>query len=205
DLSWQGKADTVPDFFTTNCHKWLCGPKGTALLRVRPEHLEWLQPLVVSHAHTAGLCGFYWAGLTDFSSWLALDATLDFWDEQHGPVGGLPAARQYMRKTIADAVSMLSEAWGTSLAAPSELFLSMALVQLPAFRAHGGSSGSSGALQYEHAEAVQNALFREGIEVPVKCVSGSLYVRISAQIYNYSGEYEQLCKAVLRLKELEEL
>jgi selenocysteine lyase/cysteine desulfurase len=34
------------------------------------------------------------------------------------------------------------------------------------------------------------------IEVPVKCVQGGLYVRISAHVYNELADYEKLASAV---------
>ena len=36
------------DFYGGNCHKWLCAPKGTGFLYVRPEHQEKLHHLIVS-------------------------------------------------------------------------------------------------------------------------------------------------------------
>ena len=38
------------------------------------------------------------------------------------------------------------------------------------------------------------------MQVPVKCVDGKLYVRISAHIYNEMKDYERLAEAVLEQK-----
>lgn len=182
------------DAFYMNCHKWFCGPKGTALLHVRPEHQSWIEPLVISHGFgTDFVSGFYWQGLGDFSSWLALDATLAFWD-----LADLDAARLYGQYLVQDAAERLAEAWGTELGFPVELLGPMALVELPTLPMLGGAQDAQGCA-YEHAEAVQNALFARRIEVPIKALSGRLYARISSHIYNYPEEYEVLRDAVLDL------
>ena len=36
------------DVYAGNCHKWLCAPKGSGFLWARPEHQDWIQPLVIS-------------------------------------------------------------------------------------------------------------------------------------------------------------
>jgi len=180
------------DALFTNCHKWFCGPKGTAVLYVAPEHQSWVEPLVISHGFGADfVSGFYWSGLTDWSSWLALDAVLKFWGAL-----GLEPSRTYCNYLVQDAAEMLSEEWGTGLGIPAEMLGPMALIELPLLPA---LTDASQAYTYEQAEVVQNALFRRKIEVPVKALSGRLYVRISAHIYNSIEEYEELRDVVLEL------
>src|SRR5262245_64152517 len=40
--------DLGADVYAGNCHKWLCAPKGSGFLWARPEHQDWIEPLVVS-------------------------------------------------------------------------------------------------------------------------------------------------------------
>lgn len=193
------KADAV----LTNCHKWFCGPKGTALLYVPEKSQEWVEPLTISHGFGSDfVSGFYWSGLSDFSSWLALDATLAFWEG-----AGADTARIYCQYMALDAAEQLSAAWGTELGIPAELLGPMALVEVPALPKL--AANADGAYTYEHAEALQNALFRRAIEVPIKVLPGQgssrLYVRPSAHIYNCAEDYEVLQQAVLELADGAEL
>jgi len=181
------------DALVAGCDAWLCGPRGTAMLRVAPEHQEWVEPLVVSDECGGGFPGdFYSAGLVDFSSWLALDEALAFWE-----LVGMEPARIYCQYLALDAAELLADAWGTDLGAPSELLGPMALVEVPPLPM---LPSTEGAFTQEHGAALQQALLQRSIEVSVKALSGRLYVRISAHIYNYIEEYEALRDAVLELQ-----
>jgi isopenicillin-N epimerase len=50
-----------------------------------------------------------------------------------------------------------------------------------------------------HLFCMQNRLFDEGIEVPIKAIEGKLYVRISAHVHNEVSDYHQLRDCVLDL------
>lgn len=65
-----------------------------------------------------------------------------------------------------------------------------------------GAAGSLAPPTPAHAAAL-NKLLREQYltEVPVACVAGSLWVRISAQIYNSLDDYRPLANAVLQLQQ----
>jgi hypothetical protein len=56
DLRFDGssEADVGADFYTSNCHKWLMTPKGTAFLHVRKQHQHMVRPTVISHGYALG-------------------------------------------------------------------------------------------------------------------------------------------------------
>ena len=66
-------------YVTSNCHKWLCAPKGSAFLYVRNDKQSKIQPLTISHGHTFPLGDttrfrheFDWTGTQDISGWCAI-------------------------------------------------------------------------------------------------------------------------------------
>jgi len=192
----------APDFWTTSYNTWFCGAGQTALLHTDNAqfgHLEWLQPLASASDYGGDrVTGYYNTAILDFSSYLSLDAVLRFWEDI-----GQYSALLYMQSLARDAAQMLADTWATNLGAPDDMFGPMVLVALPAFPAFQGEA----TLTNEHAEKVQNAL-RESpnhIEVPVCLLDGTLYVRISAHVYNHIGEYECLAEAVSVLQERKSL
>ena len=82
-------------YWTGNGHKWLCGPKGTAVLWVREDRRERIHPLVVSHGANEPLAGrtrfrheFDWVGTSDPTGYLTLPAAIDWMDRCAVPDGG---------------------------------------------------------------------------------------------------------------------
>lgn len=51
------------DFFVTNCHKWFCNTRGSALMYVKRELQDQIHPLVVSWGRGKGFAAeFIWSG-----------------------------------------------------------------------------------------------------------------------------------------------
>ena len=73
------------DWYTGNCHKWLCAPKGSAFLYAAPNRQHDLHPVTISHGLGMGfLEEFDWTGTRDPSAYLATDVAIDF----HARLGG---------------------------------------------------------------------------------------------------------------------
>ena len=69
------------DVYVGNCHKWLCAPKGAAFLWARPEHHDWIEPLVVGWGWKPGATmaeRHEWQGTRDPSAFLAVPDAIDF-------------------------------------------------------------------------------------------------------------------------------
>lgn len=171
------------DFYTGNCHKWLCAPKGCAFLWVAPDRQTGIHPTTISHPFRTGFAEeFSWTGTRDASASLSVGATIGFFDT----IGGLPAVRAYCQGLATEAAEMLSSAWGTPIGTPASLRGSMAVIGLPErFR------------DIPVQEVLDGLWERHRIEVPVHHFGGDPWVRISAAPYNHMQEYEILRDAVL--------
>ena len=140
--------------------------------------------------------------------------------------GSLAESVNYQRRTLSEAVAMLSDAWGTAPLVPASEGFNMSLVRLPPLdprsvlhfasgdcnsrsssRSSGTTTAAAAAADSSTSDlpasatltgkAVQDALhFGHAIECPVKTVGGQLYVRISAAVYNERSDYEALARAV---------
>jgi len=184
-------------FYTGNCHKWLCAPKGAAFLHVREDWRTRTHPLVTSHGATAPLgdrCRYHlefdWAGTTDPTPWLSVPTAID----KVGSMvpGGWAEVRARNRALALEARSALLSVLGIEPPCPEEMVGSMAAIPLP-FRAPEES------LLDGDIDPLQERLFREfSIEVPVTRWSDPRRraVRISAHLYNTIEEFHALASAL---------
>lgn len=181
------------DYFVSNCHKWLCAPRGSAILWVAPQHQRHIRPLIISHGFGAGFTSdFIWDGCRDYAPILGVSAALRFWAAL-----GPDRVRAYMTSLLAQAVQLLTAAWGTGTLVPLSMCGSMALVGLPPGLVAAPPSKADPA----DAKFVQDLLYaNHRVECPVKCIQGTLYVRISAAPYNVPEDYRQLLAAVAALQ-----
>ncbi len=192
DLSRIGAA-----YYTGNCHKWLCAPKGAAFLYVREDRQAAVHPLAISHGYDAPLGGrtrfrreFDWMGTSDPTAWLAVPEVIRY-------LGGLLPGSwpELMARNHALALlarKILIEELGVETPCPEGMLGSLASVPLPAFAPGAATS----ALDHE---ALNELLYeRRRIESwfwPWPCPGGKV-VRISAQLYNTEAQFEGLAAAV---------
>ncbi|DAZ95658.1 TPA: hypothetical protein N0F65_002455 [Lagenidium giganteum] len=188
------------DYYVGNCHKWFASPKGAAFLHVNKRHgLDATQatdilPRVVSHGFFDGFqSAFMWTGLQDYSAWLSLPLCVEYWRMQ-----GVERCRQYMHDLAQAGTELLLERWSladelaAAKAMPAQKRHAMRLVRLPP-RVFGIDNAGAAKNTSTEAKVVQDTLHHKfKIEVPVKCVEGVLYVRISAHMYNTLDDYVRL-------------
>jgi isopenicillin-N epimerase len=183
-------SDLGADFYSGNCHKWLCAPKGSGFLYVRPEQQHLMQPLVVSwgwgpERHDFTGCDLHdllhWTGTTDFSAWLATPAAIQFQREHDWEAvrGRCSALLDEWLPRLADAVGMTPVyAPGSPLRPPQ-----LAITPVPA--------------GLDPARLKTELYDRFRVEAPVTFCRERVFVRVSVQAYNDAADLAAL-EAALR-------
>jgi isopenicillin-N epimerase len=183
-------------YYTGNCHKWLCAPKGAAFLHVRRELQPGVRPLSISHGYNSRRTDrsrfrldFDWTGTHDPTPFLCIPRAL----EVVGGMlpGGWPAVMEANRRKALAARALLCERLEVAPHCPEDMVGSMATVALPeGFPAEPPPLG---------LDPLQDRLlFEHQIEVPVIPWPRPprRHVRVSAQLYNTDGEYQRLAEGL---------
>jgi isopenicillin-N epimerase len=184
-------------YYTGNCHKWICAPKGSGFLHVRRDRRESVRPLAVSLGHgsertdrSAYHLEFDWTGTGDPTPYLCVPDAIEFMGSILS--GGWPALRAHNRRMILSARAKLCALMGMFPPSPDEMIGSLASIPLPDGEgvAHDrvGDNDPAGASLFEEYR----------IEVPVIAWPHppKRLIRLSAQIYNRREEYEALFDAL---------
>jgi isopenicillin-N epimerase len=175
------------DFYTANCHKWMCAPKGSAFLYARQEVQPLLDPLVVSwgwRPEEPGPSRFIdeheWQGTRDLAAFLAVPEAIEF---LRAHIWG--AVQQDCHRLAAYARAAIGSITGLPQICPedSSWYAQMASVLLP---------------PCDTERLKQRLLDEYRIEVPVW--KGDLpLLRVSVQGYDTKADVDALTSALERL------
>lgn len=185
-----------PAYYTANCHKWLCAPKGSALLYVRPDRQERLRPLAISHGYNMQRprprlwLEFDWTGTFDPSAVLCIPDSLDYLGGLLP--GGWPAFRAHNHRQVLAGREILVNRLGPTPSCPAAQIGSMITLPLP-----GDTAAVPPLLAAE--DPLQRRLFeRHGVDVMITALPGrpGRCVRISAMLYNGDRDYQRLAEAL---------
>ncbi|KAM3108870.1 aminotransferase class V-fold PLP-dependent enzyme [Phormidesmis sp. 146-33] len=178
-------------YYTGNCHKWLCAPKGAAFLYVQRDRQAEIRPLTISHGANSPRrdrsrfqLEFDWTGTDDPTAYLSVPEAIRFMGSLL-PGGWIELMAQNRAKALA-ARQILSQTLQVSAPSPDEMVGALATLPLP--------DGSYTALQ----DALLEQFGIEVLIVPYPTVPRRL-VRISAQIYNQLDQYDYLGRSLLTL------
>jgi isopenicillin-N epimerase len=183
-------------YYSGNCHKWLCAPKGSAFLWVRRDRHADVRPLTISHGANATRTNrprfrleFDWTGTSDPTAWLTVPKAIDYLGSLLP--GGWPALMARNHALALDARRLLCETAGTAPPCPDSMVGSLASVRLP--------DGTKNALAWRERDPLQGRLFDGwGLEVPIMSwpAAPRRLLRVSAQLYNDRAHYARLAEAL---------
>jgi isopenicillin-N epimerase len=186
------------DWYTGNCHKWLCAPKGSAFLHVRSERQAALHAPVVSWGYVADetvgrgesvLDGFtgrtplerrmQWQGTRDVAAYLAVPAAIAFAREH-----SMAVASARCHAWALQTQTRVLERNGLAPIGPDHSFAQM--VPIP--------------VRTADPVALRRTLFDgHGIEVPVTQHEGQAFVRVSVAAYTTQAELDRLVSVLATL------
>jgi isopenicillin-N epimerase len=170
-----------PDFYTGNCHKWMCAPKGSAFLYARREHQLMLEPMIVSWGWTPESTfveRHQWQGTRDIAAFLSVPAAIEFqaahdWDRVRAECHALACETRDRLLEVPGVLPLTSrdDAW---------LGQMCAVILLPC-----------------DAVTVKTRLYEEHcVEVPITEWQGSAVLRVSFQAYNTRADADALLDAL---------
>jgi len=187
-------------YYTGNCHKWLCAPKGAGFLHVRRDRQDGVLPLAVSHGFNSTRTDrsrfrllFDWGGTDDPTPFLCIPEAIRFLASL--VPGGWPALMQRNRELALAGRALLCESLGIPEPAPAEMIGTLAAVPLPDSEGPPPVAGSMN-------DPLQRTIFdQHRVEVPIFVFPQypRRLVRIAAQLYNSRGQIERLARALREL------
>jgi isopenicillin-N epimerase len=183
-------------YYTGNCHKWLCAPKGAAFLYVRRDKQARVRPLVISHGadtprtdRSRFQVEFGWIGTDDPTPFLCVPEAIRFLGSLLP--GGWPALMAANHALAVQGRGILCAALQVPAPCPEALLGSMASVPFPDATEPFGLQPAVDPFEVELAD-------RHHITVPV--ISWPTWprrlVRVSAQLYNHPAQYEALAQVL---------
>ena len=183
-------------YYTGNCHKWLCTPKGSAFLHVRRDRQAAMKPIVYGHGLNSPRTDrgpfrlqFDWGGTDDPTPFLCIPVALKY-------LASLMPWPSIMARNHAMAVAgrrLLLEALRIPEPAPEFMLGSLASVPLTDYK--GERPVHTGVWWHPFQKQL---LQKHRIEAPVMIFPEfpRQLIRISAQIYNSLDQYGRLAEVL---------
>src|SRR5687767_94370 len=122
-------------YYTANAHKWLCAPKGAAILHVRRDRQRLVHPLTISHGYDPASAAarfreeFDWTGTEDPTGFLSIPECIRYLGSLLS--GGWPALMERNRALALSARGVLCEGLGIAPPAPESMIANLVALPLP--------------------------------------------------------------------------
>lgn len=175
--------DLGADFYTGNCHKWMCAPKGSAFLAVAPEWVNRVEPNVISWGTGPNLENTIGNRLIDGNEWLgtqgpfpalSVPSAIDFLERNDWR-----AVRAGCRELLTRGLNEVNRLFGFEPVYPDErAYVQLGIAEVPAY--------------WRAAELKAFLYDRFAVEIPIIRWNGRNFVRISIQGYNQDEDIDAL-------------
>lgn len=189
-------------FYTANCHKWICSPKGSALLFIREDRQKDFRPLALSNnaekpkpGRKHLLTEFDYVGTADPTAYLSVPAAIKTMASL--VPGGWPEVMRRNRELVLRSRDVVCRAIGVKPPAPDSMIGCLTTIFLPPHEPQRHARVMARPSRYH--DALQDVLVsKHRIQVPVWAVQGESrrLIRLSAQLYNAPAQYEHLAAAL---------
>ena len=185
-------------YYTGNCHKWLCTPKGSAFLHVREDRQPGIRPLSISHGATDSTekqsmfrNEFDWLGTFDPSSLLTVPVGIDTLASCFD--NGIDGVMAYNHTMVMNMRDKFCRALDIAPPAPRSMIGSIAALPIN-LDVLSSSEGT---------DPIQNLLFEKYkieayVASPARNPTRTL--RLSAQLYNDESQFDTLLNALLEIQ-----
>ncbi|MBR8827981.1 MAG: aminotransferase class V-fold PLP-dependent enzyme [Gomphosphaeria aponina SAG 52.96 = DSM 107014] len=179
-----------PAYYTGNCHKWLCAPKGAAFLYVKKDKQPLIRPLAISHGANSPYTDrsrfrleFDWTGTDDPTPYLCVPEAIKFMGQLLP--GGWSELRQKNHTLAIKARKIICQVLNLPLPCPDEMLGSMASLPI--------------------SSVIPDNLLKEqlmekfNIQIPIIPWHSLILLRLSAQLYNSPQQYEYLAQSLKKI------
>ncbi len=183
------------DIYSGNCHKWLCAPKGSGFLYVRPEHQAWMESMIISWGWVKGHENYdetnqfvsrnQWQGTRDYAAYLTVPAAIAFKETHNWDL-----VRSLCHDLVVEAEGRIRELTGLPPISPEpapdgwEWFFQMRTIPLP---------------PVDLPQLKQRLYDDDRIEIPMTGTPTSPALRLSVQAYNSRADIDALVRALERI------
>ncbi|KAK6455800.1 cysteine desulfurase selenocysteine lyase [Scheffersomyces xylosifermentans] len=201
-----------PDFYTSNLHKWLYVPRGTAVLYVDKKNHRQIHTMPVSHSYLDDKAvvseeeednwlvdRFTFYGTKNFANIAVIKDAIKF---RATEAGGEEAIHDYCFDLARKAGDVVSKIWDSPVLENKARDLSntMVTVEFPneRYNIHIRDLKKNIGPVFEY---IFSKMFAENTYVPLVIHNEKLYGRFSAQVYNELSDYKYAAEVVAKVFE----
>lgn len=186
-------------YYIGNGHKWICSPRGSALMYVRKDKQSKIRPLQISHFHDLykgtdahWSAQFIWPGTDDYSSYLLIKDSIQYMGAILGTWDDL---REHNRTLCLEARKLICDKLNIEIPTPDSMIGHLASIPVQ-------NNPETPSKFFNMTTPLKQRLMDEyKIQVPVFYFDKNnpkLLLRISVQAYNSMEQYEYLGESVKR-------